>query len=42
METVVGEEGGEGGSGVLRVVVANLCQGEEAGPVGLLIVAVDS
>lgn len=42
METVVGEEGGEGGSGVLGIVVAEFRQGKEAGPVGLLIVAVDA
>ena len=40
METVVGEERGQGGSRMFRVVVAKLRQGEEAGRVGLLIVAV--
>ena len=42
METVVGEERGEGGSRMSGVVVAEFRQGEEAGPVGLLIVAVDA
>ena len=42
METVVCEERGEGGSRGFGIVVAEFCQGEEAGPVGLLIVAVDS
>ena len=41
METVVGEERGESGSGVFGIVVAELRQREEAGPVGLLVVTVD-
>ena len=40
MEPIVGEERGQGGSRVFGVVVGGLCQREEAGPVGLLIVAV--
>ena len=42
METVVGEEGGEGGSRVFGIIVAKLRQRKEAGPVGLLVVAVDT
>ena len=42
MEPVVGEEQGQGGSRMFGVVVAKLCQGEEAGLVCLLAVAVDS
>ena len=42
VEPVVGEERGQGGSRVFGVVVAELRQGEEAGLVGLLIVAVDA
>ena len=42
MEPVVVEEWGQGGSRMFGVVVAELRQGEEAGLVGLLIVAVDS
>ena len=42
MEPVVGEERGQGGSRMFGVVVVELCQGEEAGPVCLLVVAVDS
>ena len=41
-EPVVGEERGEGGNRVFGVVVAKLCQREEAGLVGLLKVAVDA
>ena len=42
MEPYIGEERGQGGSRMFGVVVAELCQGEEAGLVCLLIVAVDS
>ena len=42
MEPVVGKERGQGGSRIFGVVVGELRQGEEAGPVCLLIVAVDS
>ena len=42
MEPVVGEEWGQGGSRMFRVVVAKLRQGEEAGPICLLIVALDA
>ena len=42
MEPVVGEERGEGGSRMFGVVVAELRQWKEAGPIGLLIVAVDA
>ena len=38
MEPVVGKERGQGGSRMFGVVVAELCQGEEAGPVCLLVV----
>ena len=42
VEPVVGEERGQGGSRVFGVFVAELRRGEEAGLVGLLIVAVDA
>ena len=42
METVIGEEGGKCRGRVFRIIVAEFSQWEEAGPVGLLIVAVDS
>ena len=42
MEAVVGEERGEEGSRVLGIIIAELGQGKEAGPIGLLVVAVDS
>ena len=42
MKPVVGEERGQGGSRMFGVVVVELHQGEKAGPVGLLIVAIDS
>ena len=42
MESVIGEEGGKCRSRVFRIIVAELGQWEEAGSVGLLIVAVDS
>ena len=42
MESVIGEEGGKFRSRVFRIIVAELGQWEEAGPFGLLIVAVDS
>ena len=42
LEPVVGEERGQGGSRMFRVVVSELRQGEEAGSIGLLIVVVDS
>ena len=42
MEPIVGEERGQGGSRVFGVVVVELCQREEAGQVGLLIVAIDA
>ena len=41
MEPVVGEERGQGCSRMFVVVVAELYQGEEAGLVCLLVVAVD-
>ena len=41
MESVIGEEGGKRRSRVFRIIVAELGQWEEAGPVGLFIVAVD-
>ena len=42
MEPVVSEERGEGGSRMFGIVVAELRQWKEAGPIGLLIVAVDA
>ena len=42
MEAIVGKKRGEGGSRVFEIVVAELRQGKDAGPVGLLVVAVDS
>ena len=42
MEPVVGEERGQGGSRMFGVVVVEHRQGEEAGPVYLLAVALDS
>ena len=42
VEPIVGEERGQGGSRMFGVVVAELCQGEEAGQVCWLVVAVDS
>ena len=42
MESVIGEERGKCRSRVFRIIVVKLGQWEEAGPVGLLIVAVDS
>ena len=41
-ESQVGEEWGESGSRVFGVVVGEFCHGKEAGPVGLLAVAVDA
>ena len=41
MEPVVGEVRGEGGGRELGFVVVELRHGKEAGPVGLLVVAVD-
>ena len=42
MESVIGEKGGKCLSRVFGIIVAELGQWEEAGLVGLLIVAVDS
>ena len=42
MEPVVREKRGEGCGRMLRVIVGEFCQREEAGPVGLLVVAVHS
>ena len=42
MESVIGEEGGKCRSRVFRIIVAELGKWEEAGPVGLLIITVDS
>ena len=42
MEPVVGEKRAEGGGRMFGVVVAEFCQGKEAGLVGLLVVAVHS
>ena len=42
MEPIVGEERGESGSRVFGVIIREFRHGEEAGPVGLLAVAVDS
>ena len=40
MEPVIGEKRGQGSGRMLRVVVGEFSQREEAGPVGLLVVAV--
>ena len=42
MEAIVGEEWGESGSRVFGVVIGEFRHGEEAGLVGLLVVAVDA
>ena len=42
MESVIGEKGGKCRGRVFGIIVAELSQWEEAGPAGLLIVAVDS
>ena len=39
MEPVVREKRGQGCGRMLRVVVGEFCEREEAGPVGLLVVA---
>ena len=41
METVVSEEGGQGSGRMLRIVIAEFCHVQQAGPVRPLIVAVD-
>ena len=42
MEAVIGEERGEGGSRVTRIVVRKFCQGKKICPICLLIVAINS
>ena len=42
MKPVVGKKRGQGCGRMLGVVVRELCQGEEAGLVGLLVVAIDA
>ena len=42
MEPVVCEKRGQGSGRMLGVVVREFCQGEEAGLVGLLVVAIDA
>ena len=42
MEAIFREEWGESGSRVFGVVVGEFRHGEEAGPVGLLVVAIDA
>ena len=42
MEAIVGEERGQGRGRMSRVVVAEFCHVDEAGPIFLLIVAVDA
>ena len=42
VEPVVGEKRAQSGGRMLRIVIAEFCHGEEAGPVGLLVVAIDA
>ena len=42
VEAVVGKERGEGGGGVLGVVVSELRQRQKFGPIGLLVIGVDA
>ena len=41
MEPVVSEEGGQGSGRMLGIVIAEFCHVQEAGPVRLLVVAID-
>ena len=42
MKAIVGKKQGKGSGRMFGVVVAEFCQWEEAGPVGLLVVCIDA
>ena len=42
MKAIIGKKRGKGSGRMLGVVVAEFCQWEEAGPVGLLVVCIDA